>query len=195
MKLPASDHTDRSWRIHELAPGFALEDVWALPTPGGARELPRLVQTIFGANFPEGSPLVVRLLWDARWKLGEWLRLDDPAGGLGVRVGSLRDRLPAEMRTASTTPGSDLNRFSLVYQLEDEFAAELANSTVHTVMHLGWVPDGSGRYRGQMAVLVNPNGMLGSLYMAGIRPLRRHLVYPALLRQIGRQWQSTAPPQ
>lgn len=28
-------------------------------------------------------------------------------------------------------------------------------------MHVGWVPDGSGGYRGQMAVLVEPNGLLG----------------------------------
>ena len=29
-------------------------------------------------------------------------------------------------------------------------------------MHIGWVPDGAGGYRGQMAVLVKPNGLLGA---------------------------------
>lgn len=118
---------------------------------------------------------------------------DDHAGGLGSRVSSLRDRLPPELRAGSPGLGIDLGRFSLVYQLNDEFAAELANRTVHTVMHLGWVPAGAGAYRGQMAVLVKPNGRLGSLYMAGIAPLRHHLVYPAILRQIERQWRATAP--
>ena len=42
-----------------------------------------------------------------------------------------------------------------------------------------------------MAVLVKPNGLLGTLYMAAIRPFRYLIVYPALLRAIERRWQST----
>ena len=57
-------------------------------------------------------------------------------------------------------------------------------------MHLGWVPDGAGGYRGQMAVLVTPNGLLGDAYMAAIRPFRHLVVYPALIGRIGRQWRS-----
>ena len=33
--LPDTAHTSRPWRIHELTRDFRLEDVWALPTPGG----------------------------------------------------------------------------------------------------------------------------------------------------------------
>lgn len=193
MKLPDSAHTSRPWRIHELAPDFALEDVWALPTPGGAGELPRLVEAIFGGDFPRGAPLVVRFLWEARWKLGALFGWDEDNTGLGARVSSLRERLPDELRDGLTSADIDVDMapFSLVYQLDDEFAAELANRTVHTVMHLGWVPDDAGGYRGQMAVLVKPNGRLGSLYMAGIAPLRRFVVYPALLHRIERQWCAT----
>ena len=43
MRLPNTAHTSRPWRIHELTPDFRLEDVWALPTPGGPDDLPRLV--------------------------------------------------------------------------------------------------------------------------------------------------------
>src|SRR5215207_2293515 len=193
MKLPESAHTSRPCRIHELAPEFAVHDVWVLPTPGGAGELSRLVEAIFGGGFPRKAPLVVRFLWQARWTLGALFGWDDEAGGLGTRVTPLRDRLPDELLAASSDPGVDTYPFSPIYQLRDEFAAELANRTVHTVMHLGWVPDGAGGYRGQMAVLVKPNGRLGSLYMAGIDPLRRYVVYPALLRQIERQWRATAP--
>jgi hypothetical protein len=39
-----------------------------------------------------------------------------------------------------------------------------------------------------MAVLVKPNGRFGHAYMAAIRPFRHVLVYPPMLRQIGRQW-------
>jgi hypothetical protein len=61
---------------------------------------------------------------------------------------------------------------------------------MHGVMHLSWVPDGTGGYRGQMAVLVKPNGLLGTAYMAAIRPFRHLIVYPAMLREIGWGWRS-----
>lgn len=79
-----------------------------------------------------------------------------------------------------------------MYLTDDEWAAEMGNKTVHGVMHIGWVPDGRGGYRGQMAVLVKPNGLLGAVYMAAIKPFRYVGVYPALIRAIGREWQENA---
>ena len=60
---------------------------------------------------------------------------------------------------------------------------------MHGVMHVGWVPDERGGYRGQMAVLVKPNGRLGAAYMAAIAPFRHLIVYPLMLRSIEREWQ------
>ena len=57
-------------------------------------------------------------------------------------------------------------------------------------MHIGWVPDGTGGYRGQMAVLVKPNGLFGAAYMAAIMPFRHLVVYPPLTREIGRAWRA-----
>ena len=62
---------------------------------------------------------------------------------------------------------------------------------MHGVMHVGWVPDGHGGYRGQMAVLVKPNGRFGAAYMAAIRPFRHLIVYPPLMRLIERKWSAT----
>ena len=59
-------------------------------------------------------------------------------------------------------------------------------------MHIGRISDETGGYRAQMAVLVKPNGLLGSLYMAAIRPFRRLIVYPPMLRQIERRWPAGA---
>ena len=59
-------------------------------------------------------------------------------------------------------------------------------------MHIGWVPDGTGDYRGQMAVYVKPNGLFGTAYMAAIRPFRHLVVYPAMLRGIEREWRALA---
>jgi hypothetical protein len=188
MRLPHTAHTSRSWRIHELTRDFRLEDVWALPTPGGPDDFPRLVQRMASGEPSQGLPRAARALWAIRWKLGELLGWDAPDAGLGSRVRPLRDRLPADLREGPAGPDFDELPFSSLYLLDDEWAAEIANRTVHGVMHVGWVPDGHGGYRGQMAVLVKPNGLLGTAYMAAIRPFRHLIVYPAVMRQIEREW-------
>ena len=188
MRLPNTAHTSRPWRIHEITRDFRLEDVWALPTPGGSDDFPRLVQRI-ASGPPSGNPSrAARALWAIRWKVGELLGWDDQDAGLGTRVSTLRDRLPEDLRNAPAGPEFDSLPFTSLYLLDDEWAAELANRTVHGVMHMGWVPDGTGGYRGQMAVLVKPNGLVGKAYMAAIRPFRHRIVYPPMLRQIERQW-------
>ena len=102
---------------------------------------------------------------------------------------TLRDRLPADLREASG-PDFEALPFSPLYLTDDEWAAEIANQTMHGVLHLGWVPDGTGGHRGEMAVYVRPNGTLGTAYMAAIRPFRHVLVYPPMLRRLGREWRS-----
>ena len=187
MRLPDSAHTSQPWRIHELTSDFELEDVWALPTPGGPDDFGRLVEGVAELDFAQSSSAVVRGLFALRWKIGGLLGWDDPADGIGTRVPTLRERLPADLRESST-PDFDALPFSPLYLLEDEFAAEVANKTMHGVMHLGWVPDGNGGYRGQMAVLVKRNGIFGSLYMAAIKPFRYLIVYPRALRELQRDW-------
>ena len=188
MRLPNSAHTSQPWRIHALTRDFRLEDVWALPTPGGPDDFPLLVEGLAAGDPATQSPSrIARALWAIRWRLGELLGWDDPDAGLGSRVPTLRDRLPADLRDAAR-PEFEALPFSSLYLLEDEFAAEIANRTVHGVMHLGWVPDGTGGYRGQMAVLVKPNGFFGNAYMAAIRPFRHLIVYPPMLRELERQW-------
>ena len=115
---------------------------------------------------------------------------DGPDTGLGSRVPTLRDRLPLDLRDAPSGPDFDALPFTPLYLIDDEFAAEIANRTMHGVMHLGWVPDGTGGYHGQMAVYVRPNGLFGTGYMAAIRPFRHLIVYPPIMRQIGRTWRA-----
>ncbi len=206
MRLPSTAHTSRPWRIHDVAPDFEVEDVWALPTPGGPDDFPRLVR-LGSTNDPrelnaqgkyvgDGSRGIVsrgsRALFELRWKLGELLGWDDRDSGVGRRVATLRDRLPADLRDAPRGPDLGAVPMTSLYLTEDEWATEMANRTVHSVMHIGWVPDGTGGYRGQMAVLVKPNGRLGAAYMAAIKPFRHLVVYPALMRAIERDWQTSA---
>lgn len=188
MRLPTSEHTSRPWRIHEIAPDFRVEDVWALPTPGGPGDFPLLVE-----GFAEGDPShsgspVVRLLFALRWKLGALFGWDDEKSEVGTGAPSLRERLPADLREAPRGPDFATLPFRPLYMTDDEWASEIANKTMHGVMHLSWVPDGAGSYRGQMAVLVRPNGLFGQAYMAAIRPFRHVAVYPQMMRDIERRW-------
>jgi hypothetical protein len=180
MRLPNSAHTSLPWRIHAIAPDFRVEDVWALPTPGEAGDFPALLELVTGADVARGggSP-IVRALFAIRWKLGALLGWDAQE-----HVPTLRERVPAGL----PAPVPARPPFTALYMTGDEWAAEIANRTVHGVLHLGWVPDSDGRYRGQMAVLVRRNGRLGAAYMAAIAPFRHRIVYPAMLSELGRRW-------
>ena len=191
MRLPKTAHTSRPWRIHEVAHDFALEDVWALPTPGVPDDFPRLVRQM--STMGPSLSGAARALWELRDKIGELLGWDRPDAGPGSVVPTLRDRLPADLREGPSGPGFDALPATPLYLTDDEFAADGANRTVHGVMHIGWVPDGTGGHRGQLAVLVKPNGLLGTVYMAAIKPFRYAIVYPALMRQIGREWRDGMP--
>jgi hypothetical protein len=191
MRLPNTAHTSRPWRIHELTHDFRIEDVWELPTPGGADDFHRLVREIASGDPSGGSSRVARTLFAIRWKVGELLGWDNQDAGLGSRVPTLRDRLPVDLRDAPA-PDFEGLPFTSLYMIDDEWAAEIANRTMHGVLHVGWVPDATGGYHGQMAILVKPNGLLGNAYMAAIRPFRHLLVYPPMIRRIERRWRARA---
>jgi hypothetical protein len=185
VQLPITAHTAQPWRIHDLTREFRIEDVWALPSPGGPDDLARLVGRFAAGIGHVSGP--TRVLFAVRRTLGTLLGWDRPDAGVGARVRSLRDRLPADLRERR---GPDLPRlpFRPLYLTDTEWAAETANQTVHAVVHIGWIQESKGRYRGQMAILVKPNGTAGRAYMAAIAPFRYRIVYPALIRSIGRGW-------
>jgi hypothetical protein len=190
MRLPNSAHTSRPWRIHELTYDFRLEDVWALPGIGGPDDLVRLVQMVASYDPRQSSSHPVRTLFAIRRRIGELLGWDGPGTGVGSRVVTLRDRLPPDLRDGPCGPQASALPFTSLYLTEDEWAAELANRTVHGVIHLGRLPDATGGFRVHMAVYVKPNGLVGNAYVAAIRPFRYLLVYPSILRQFERTWRA-----
>jgi hypothetical protein len=207
MRLPNAAHESRPWRIRAIVSDFTLEDVWALPAYGGADEFQTLIDNTLSSDPGNAKSLPTRALWRVRDRLGRWFDLgrlssagergsDDAAGRLpipGTNETSLRDRLPDDLRDTA----ADLHFASLpfvpLYRTDVEFGAEISNRTVHGVMHLAWVDQGNGRYQGQMAVYVKPRGALGRTYMAFIKPFRHWIVYPALMRQIEREWKRRVP--
>jgi hypothetical protein len=206
MRLPTSAHEAQPWRIHEIAPDFDVEDVWALPAHGGGADFAVLVGIMTASDPAHSSSVPTRVLWRVRDGLGRAFGLGRVAAPASTKAPlpipgtdetSLTDRLPEDLR--GTVAGVRFRSLPFVplYRTDSEFAAEISNRTVHAVMHLGWVDEGADRYRGQLAVLVKPRGRLGVGYMALIKPFRHGVVYPALLRQIGGAWDrrmSVTPP-
>jgi hypothetical protein len=206
MRLQNTAHTSRPWRIHELTRDFRLEDVWALPTPGGPDDFPRLVQLIASGDAARDSDGPARALWVIRLRLGKLLGWDESPDA-DPRRPSLRDRLPPDLRAGPPGPRHRTLPFDPLYLTADEWAAEIINRTVHGILHLAWVPDRPegpddwdhrdgpdrpGRYHGQLAVYVKPNGLLGAAYMTAITPFRHLIVYPSMIQTIGRTWHRPA---
>jgi hypothetical protein len=187
MRLPNRAHTQENWRIHGMTTDFVVEDVWAFHTPGaGPNDFPRMLEAM-RATPPQRS-VIVGFLFALRWKLGARFGWDRRSAGLGTRVASLRDRLPDDLRDAPVGAESPYLPLRPVYELKREAVREIANATVHAVMHLGWVERADHEYELRMAVLVKPNGPLGRLYLTAITPFRYLLVYPTLTRQWERAW-------
>jgi Protein of unknown function (DUF2867) len=187
MKVPDSLHRARPWRIHELVEDFELLDAWALPTPGGPDDFPRLIDLFASFDPARSTSPMVRSLFAIRERLGGLLGLDDDTAGLGTRVTPVGDRLPSELRSTFEASFNTLP-VSPLYLTDDEFAVEIANRTVHGVIHFGWVHAEGETYRGEMAIYIKRNGLLGTAYMAAITPFRHLLVYPRLMRDIEGSW-------
>jgi len=187
MKLAEREHFSRQWLIHGFTRDFRFEGVWALPTPGGPDDFPRLIQILTTFDEARRPGSLVGTLFAIRESLGRAFGWDGKVAD-PVRP-SLRNRLPPEL--AGHPSGVTLPMgLTPLYQTDGEWAAELINGTVHGIMHLGWTQDRSGNYRGQMAMLVKPNGLLGRAYLAVIAPFRYLIIYPRLLNWLGRKWLS-----
>ena len=143
--------------IAEVAPDVRLLDTWDVPAEGTREDFGRLVDIVAAFDPARAESRAVRALFALRSLIGTRLHWDDDSRG-----------------------------FVPIYRSDAEYAAEISNATVHGVLHLAWVEQPDGRYRGRLSVYVNPRGALGRAYLALISPFRHFIVYPALMRQVGR---------
>lgn len=200
MRIPNAVHEAHPWRIREIAPDFTVEDVWALPVRGEAGDFPEVLDTLTTSDPTHTSSLPTRVLWGARDLLGKMFDLgrvsssaDEAVGELpipGTSQMSLGERLPVELRGTADDVRFGALPFVPLYRTDEEFAAEISNRTVHGVLHLAWAKQSDGTFQAQLAVYVKPRGTFGKAYLAFIKPFRYLIVYPALMRQVGRQWDS-----
>lgn len=191
MRLPNAAHERHDWVIARIAPDFRLLDVWALPVEGAREDFDRALEVMLASFDPADAGVVTRTLFAVRERLGQWLRWDDPGKARtipGAPERSLRERLPASLRGSAEGLTLRGGGFVPLYRTDGEWAAELSNDTVHGVLHLAWAPRGGDRFGAQLAVYVKTRGRLGDAYLAAIAPFRHLVVYPALIRQVGRAW-------
>jgi hypothetical protein len=192
VRLPNAAHEAHPWVIAQVAADFELLDVWRLPAQGRLDEFATLLETMASLDRADRGR-ATRALFSLRHRLGGWFGWDDASRRRpipGRTETTLSARLPDDLRGTATLPDISSTSFTPLYRTDNEWAAELSNDTVHAVMHLAWIDQGEGLYRGQMGIYVKPRGTFGAAYMALIGPFRHLIVYPALMRQIERAWEA-----
>lgn len=195
-RLPKAAHEAHPWVIAQIAPDFRLLDAWALPVEGGPDGFASLVEVMAALDATKAESAATRALFLLRLRLGRWFGWDQADRRRpipGCTETTLSARLPSELQGSAKNPATNgAFGFRPLYRTAGEWAAELSNDTVHGVLHLAWVDQGEDRYQAQMGVYVKTRGFLGAAYMALIQPFRHVVVYPALMRQIGRAWAARA---
>jgi hypothetical protein len=192
VRLPNAAHEAHPWVIAQIAADFKLLDVWGLPAQGRLEDFATLLETVASLDRADRGR-ATRALFSLRHRLGGWFGWDDASRRRpipGRTETTLSARLPDDLRGTATLPDISSTSFTPLYRTETEWAAELSNDTVHAVMHLAWIDQGEGLFRGQMGIYVKPRGRFGATYMALIGPFRHLIVYPALMRQIERAWEA-----
>ena len=200
MRISNALHEAYPWVIRDVARDFRLLDVWELPVEGELGDFDTFLEGITSLDPAESGSAVSSALFSVRLRIGKWLGWDDPAKEYpvpGCSETTLRVRLPDDLRGSVDARGRGGafvgSGFTPLYRTDREWAAEVSNATVHGVLHLCWVDHGEGRHRGRLAVYVKPRGLPGEAYLALISPFRHLVVYPALIRQIGRAWADRPP--
>lgn len=188
-RISPADHLARPWRVHALAPDFELLDVWRFGSRGRADDFPAFVRTMAAMDrVVAQTNWATRALFGVRLALGKvfgWDRVRPPLPIPGCVEHSIVARLQGDVDR--TAPRSDA-AFHPVYEDARESLAEISNSTVHALMHLGWIELDGGEFAPQMAVYVKHRGMFGRFYMRLIAPFRHLVVYPSLMRAVDRSW-------
>jgi hypothetical protein len=134
-------------------------------------------------------PLAVRALLSLRFFVGGLFGWDHEPPG--EDSDSFAHRLTDADRARSMAPAGTVDGPArIVYRFENEQLSELINRTAHAGALSALVETAVG-YRYYLAVYVREVSSFTPLYLAAIDPFRKLIVYPALLRSVSAQWNST----
>jgi hypothetical protein len=212
-------HRARPWRVHTLAPDFELLDLWQLPLDadperGETFEAFLRMFVEHGISFthvvyrvrPTSAADAVHCVRVAgavallgfRRVLGRVLALDGDREALAI-PGRHETRVRARLddadrrRDRGVLPARVGGAFEPVYTFADEALLEIANRTIHALLHLSWVETAGGRRGVVLAIYVKSRGWYSRAYLALIRPFRHLVVYPAWMAHLIRTWRELRP--
>ena len=214
--IDAETYRAGGWRVLTLASDFELLDLWRVPLdadPARGETFATFLRVFQAAGIGRPRyPVRVRSAADAlhaarlaaaaslfalRRFLGWVFRLDTgPALPVPGRSESrIRTRLDDadRARDLGTFPPVVGIGFEPVYVFADEALLEIANRTIHALLHLSWVEASPGRYDAVLAVYVKSRGLVSRVYMASIAPFRHWVVYPAWIAHLVRTWEVMRP--
>ncbi len=192
MQIKKEAHFKNTWIVHELLADFEVEDVWQFPVVLKKEHNIALFQEqLFEAMEKLSQKGLAGLLFKFRFFLGQLFGWDkkEAVKDNSLKKGSIKERYANhfQINQADLIPGGKAE-FEPVYILDNESLAEIKNETVHAGLHLSKVSFKEA-YTIQMAVYVKPKGKLGKFYMSLIKPFRIAIVYPAMMRLVGKHWQ------
>ena len=193
MRINKEEHLKHAWRVHKLLPDLRIEDVWLLPVElepdQSVVELNHAFVQALGETSNKG---LAGMLFRLRFFLGRVFGWEDAdKANEALPEGSIRERYAHQEGLSALDVGFEgFADFVPVYGNRKEMLSEIENETVLVAAHFGRVPNGQGKYAVQMTVYVKPKGRFGAFYMQLIKPFRRWIVYPYLLKMIGGQWKA-----
>ena len=169
-------------RVDQLCPDFRVLDRWRVPVDCTRAEFPHFVRMFAARGFSTDSRLT-RALFRIRFALGRALGWD---AGPPQPIPGCTETTVAARLTERGLPLAASPPVTPIYLFDDEALFEIANKTVHALLHLSW-QDGEVI----MSVRVKSRGWYSTAYLAAIKPFRHAVVYPALLRSVARAWIDT----
>jgi hypothetical protein len=177
----------------DLCSDFRVLDRWRIPVTVDRAEFLRFVRVFATSGFAPESR-IARALFRIRFAVGRWLGWDGgpPQPIPGCRETTVRERLTAAERARDQSISQSLplphHDVRPVYLFDDEALIEIANKTIHALVHLEW------RDRGvDMTVLVKSRAWYSGVYLAAIWPFRHAIVYPAMFRSVAHAWSRSDP--
>jgi hypothetical protein len=174
-------------RVHALLRDVPLHDVWTFSLRGGGdgRTVRDVRALLSDDDLRRINPVVGGLFRLRSWlgRIFGWEDEEqvDPAESYIHRL------TEADRRRSLDDPGTRDGMFRIVYTFENETLAEIRNATVHAFLATAIEPTREG-YTAWWGIYVRRVSWLTPVYMALIDPLRRLLVYPALISYLQRAW-------
>jgi len=194
-QITEQEYLARPLRVHSFLNDIALHDVWVvdLPAVTGRATLQEFRRRTKSRNLVGKTSLPVRALFGLRFFLGRIFGWDrEPARNMPAYFAA---RLTAEDRERSIVPaGTPEKFFRMVYSFENETLVEVINRTIHAAL-LSALEETPQGYRFYFAVYVRELSWVSRAYMALIDPFRKWLVYPAILKQVQREWTQAFSPE